>query len=91
MLAKPKQRHEGPFRDPEWTVSTAARQATPSDRVTDLAKSKKLAEGYHPSREVVWRVGVGARNAVASNRLEPCVVFLVMHLTHSRHVDKISN
>ena len=67
-LAKAKERREGPFRDPEWEILPAALQATPSDRVGELAKPKKVAEGYQPSREVVWRVTMGARSAVASNR-----------------------
>ena len=67
-LAKPKERPDGPFRDPEWKVSPATMQATASDRVMELSKPKKLADGYQPCRDVVWKVGVGARNAVASNR-----------------------
>ncbi len=68
QLAKPKQRPDGPFREPQWTVHGGALQATPTDRVCELAKPKKLADGYQPSREVVWKVGVGTKNAVASNR-----------------------
>ena len=67
-LAVPKQRPEGPFRDPEWTVQQGARQATASERLSELAKAKKVADGYQPSRDVLWRVSIGARNAVASNR-----------------------
>ncbi len=67
-LARPKSRPGGPFRDPQWTVPTAALQATPSDRVMDLAKPKRLADGYQLSREVVWRISTGAKNAMASNR-----------------------
>lgn len=51
-------------------VSRAAKQASPSDRVGELSKSKKLAEGYAPCRSVLWRVSTGARNAVASTRME---------------------
>jgi len=72
-LAKPKERQEGPFREPEWTVSKAARHATPSDKVLNLAKPKKLADGYCPSRDVVWKVSMGAKNAVASNRFDLCM------------------
>ena len=67
-LAKPKERPDGPFRDPEWTVLSSTLQATASDRVMDLSKPKKLADSYQPCRDVIWKVGVGARNAVASNR-----------------------
>ena len=68
QLARPKQRPDGPFRDPEWKVTSGALQATYTERVGELAKPKRLADGYQPSRDVVWRVSVGARNAVASNR-----------------------
>lgn len=67
-LAKPKERPNGPFRDPEWTVLSSTLQATASDRVMELSKPKKLSDGYQPCRDVIWKVGVGARNAVASNR-----------------------
>lgn len=68
-LAKPKQSVEGPFRDPQWQVSEAAKKASPSDRITELCRAKRQAEGYQPCRDVEWRVSIGARNAVASNRL----------------------
>ena len=67
-LARPKQRPDGPFRDPEWKVSPSTMQATATDRVTELSKAKKLADGYQPSRDVIWKVGTGAKSAVASNR-----------------------
>lgn len=69
-LAKPKQRLDGPFRDPQWKVSGGALQAVPSDRLMELSKPKKLADGHQPSRDVVWKVSSGAKHAVASNRLE---------------------
>ena len=67
-LAKAKERPDGPFRDPEWKVSPATMQATASDRVMELSKPKKLADGYQPCRDVIWKVGMGAKTAVASNR-----------------------
>lgn len=67
-LAKPKVRLDGPFRDPQWQVSDPAREAIPTDRVLELAKAKKLAEGYRTCRGVIWRPSPGAMNAVASNR-----------------------
>jgi len=67
-LAQPKKRPDGPFRDPQWKVAQSALEASASDRLLELARSKRLADGYQPSREVVWRVGTGAKNAVASNR-----------------------
>ena len=69
-LAVPKKHVEGPFRDPQWEVSKASKEATPTDRLTDLAKAKKLADGYQPCKSVVWKVSTGARNAVASTRME---------------------
>ena len=67
-LAKPKVRQDGPFRDAEWKVSEGAKQCTPTERLEELARPKKPAEGYQPCRDTVWKVGVGALNAVASNR-----------------------
>ena len=49
-------------------MSSSTLQATASGRVMDLSKPKKLPDGYQPCRDVVWKVSVGARNAVASNR-----------------------
>ena len=68
QLARPKLRHEGPFRDPQWVVSQAALGGVASEKVGELARPKKLAEGYQQSRDVIWRVSLGARNAIASNR-----------------------
>ena len=67
-LAKHKTRLDGPFREPEWKVSEAAMQAAPTERVQELAKPKKVPEGYEADREVVWKVGTGTLNAVTSNR-----------------------
>ena len=69
-LATPKKRLDGPFRDPQWEVSKASMQAVPTDRVMDLAKSKKLADGYQPCKSALWKVSTGAKNAVASTRME---------------------
>lgn len=87
-LAKPKQSVEGPFRDPQWQVSEAAKKASPSDRITELCRAKRQAEGYQPCRDVEWKVSIGAKNAVASNRLgggmamiwgEGTYMYLCMH------------
>lgn len=67
-LAKPKYRGDGPFRDAEWEVSANAKQAISSERTVELARARKPAEGYVPNRGPIWRVGMGAMNAVASNR-----------------------
>ncbi len=67
-LSAAKSRPDGPFRDPQWTVSKTAMEATPTDRVTDLAKPKRLADSYRPCREPIWKVTTGAMNATVSNR-----------------------
>lgn len=67
-LAKPKPHFDGPYRDAQWPVSNAAKEAIAGERLLDLSKSRKLAEGYMPCRGVIWKVGVGALNAVTSNR-----------------------
>lgn len=68
QLAREKLRREGPFREPQWAVSQAALGGVASEKVAELARPKKLAEGYQPSRDVIWRVSLGARNAITSNR-----------------------
>lgn len=68
-LATPKKRLDGPFRNPIWVVPKGAMQASPSARVLELAKHKRLVEGYQPSRSPIWRVTSAAKKAVASNRM----------------------
>ena len=67
-LAQAKEKAGGPFREPQWQVSEATKRARPTDRVLDLARQKKVAEGYQPCRDVEWKVSNGAKSAVASNR-----------------------
>lgn len=67
-LAKPKEHLNGLFREAEWPVADGAKQATPSERIAELARHKKPAEGYQTCRSPIWKVGVGALNAVSSNR-----------------------
>ena len=67
-LAKPKHSMEGPFREPQWQVSEATKNARASECVLELSRAKRLAEGYQPCRNVEWKVSNGAKNAVASNR-----------------------
>ena len=78
QLAKPKERPDGPFRDPEWKISPVTMQATATDRVMELSKPKKLADGYQPCRDVIWKVGMGARTAVASNRYVPHTMIVLL-------------
>ena len=78
-------RLEGPFREPEWPVSTGkynnnllnlmiiiifigAKHADPTERLVELARPKRIAEGYEPSRDVIWKVTTGAKTATASAR-----------------------
>ena len=68
-LATPKIRLGGPFRDPIWAVSKETMQASPSPRILELAKHKRLVEGYQSSRGPIWRVSSAAKKAVASNRM----------------------
>ena len=67
-LAKAKHSMEGPFREPQWQVTDAAKKARATDRIIDLSRPKKVAEDHQPCRNVEWRVSDGAKNAVASNR-----------------------
>ena len=68
-LATPKKRLGGPFRDPIWVVSKETMQASPSPRVLELAKHKRLMEGHQSSRSPIWRVPSAAKKAVASKRM----------------------
>ena len=68
-LSTPKKRIGGPFQLPIWVVSKDTMQASPSPRVIELAKHKRLVEGYRSSRSPIWRVSSAAKKAVASNRM----------------------
>ena len=68
-LSTPKKRMGGPFRNPIWVVSKDTMQASPSPRVVELAKHKRLVEGYRSSRSPIWRVSSAAKKAVPSNRM----------------------
>ena len=67
-LAQPKERTDGPFREPQWQISEATKRVIASDRTLELSRAKKHAEGYQPCREMEWKVSTGAKNAVASNK-----------------------
>ncbi len=88
-LSAPKSRPDGPFRDPQWTVSKTAMEAAPSERVADLAKPKRLADGYRPCREPIWKVTTGAKNAAASNRsvMESRMILLLTGILFCRVED----
>ena len=43
--------------------------AIPSERLSELSKSKGVTDGYEPCRDVAWMVSGAARRAVASERL----------------------
>lgn len=68
-LATPKKRLGGPFRDPIWVVSKETMQASPSPRVLELAKHKRVMEGHQSSRSPIWRISSAAKKAVASKRM----------------------
>lgn len=45
-----------------------ALQAEPTQRLNELSRPKRLAEGHEASRDGYWRVTNGAKSAVASSR-----------------------
>ena len=61
-------------------MSAQALQASPSEKILELSKAKKLAEGYKPSRGPQWKVGKGALNAVTSTRYYTCIAHTCSHL-----------
>lgn len=69
-LSRPKERNEGPYRDPDWQVSKSARNAQASSRVQELSQPKKLTDGYYPNREGEWHVSRSALRANATERLK---------------------
>ncbi|XP_046378520.1 testicular haploid expressed gene protein-like isoform X4 [Haliotis rufescens] len=69
-LATPKDRNPGPFREPQWTVSAAAKNSSASTRSMELARAKGTTEGFQPAKEVEWPVTRAAKRAVASSRLD---------------------
>lgn len=44
-------------------------QAETGQRLNELSRPKRLAEGYESSRDVIWKVTTGAKLAIASSRL----------------------
>ncbi|XP_043914839.1 testicular haploid expressed gene protein-like isoform X2 [Protopterus annectens] len=75
-LAIPKDRRETMFfetgapEEPIRPVSKSACFSTASSRIQELAKTKKLPEGYQPERNVIWIVSNAAKRAVATPRIE---------------------
>ena len=49
-------------------LNLGALQANSSPRILELARPKRLADGYQESKNVIWKVLAGAKNAVASGR-----------------------
>ncbi|KAL3864484.1 hypothetical protein ACJMK2_006163 [Sinanodonta woodiana] len=70
QLATPKKRPEGPFREPGWPVTYAAKTASAGTRCLELARAKTIVEGYQLPREVEWPVSRAAKRAVATGRLD---------------------
>uniref|UniRef100_A0A8C2YLV1 Uncharacterized protein n=1 Tax=Chinchilla lanigera TaxID=34839 RepID=A0A8C2YLV1_CHILA len=65
-LCYERERSEMPIRP----VTPAALSATPSPRVTALAKSKPLHQDYLPAREAQWPVSHAATHSKASPRIQ---------------------
>merc|ERR1712050_2426 len=77
-LAEPKNRPEGPFREPTWPVSSRARNASPSNRCLELSKAKNVADGYVPNLDnPIWPVSKSARRATATPRINELSVPIV--------------
>lgn len=70
ILSRHKERNEGAFRHPQWAVSKSARNGMASNRVQELSQPKKLTDGYHPTRDVEWRVPRSALRAAPTERLK---------------------
>ena len=49
-------------------ILVGALQAEPTQRLNELSRPKRLAEGHEASRDGYWRVTNGAKSAVASSR-----------------------
>ncbi|XP_041368423.1 testicular haploid expressed gene protein-like isoform X2 [Gigantopelta aegis] len=69
-LASPKQRPEGPFREPTWSVTQAAKNASASARCMELARPKGVVDGYLMARDVEWPVSRAAKRAATTDRIE---------------------
>ncbi|XP_011409976.1 PREDICTED: testicular haploid expressed gene protein-like [Amphimedon queenslandica] len=93
-LAQPKERPDGPFRDAEWPVSKGALQAEPTQRLNELSRPKRLAEGHEASRDGYWRVTNGAKSAVASSRIselaKPIIRATMDHVQFNPDVFQVS-
>ncbi|XP_064631746.1 sperm microtubule associated protein 2-like [Lineus longissimus] len=77
-LATPKNRPEGPFREPQWPVALSAKKASANQRCVELAKAKGVADGYVPNREeALWHVSRGAKRATASGRVNELAVPII--------------
>lgn len=77
-LATPKNRPDGPFREPQWPVALSAKKASANQRCVELAKAKGVADGYIPNREdAIWSVSRGAKRAVASGRVNELAVPII--------------
>ena len=49
-------------------IFIGAKHADATERLVELARPKRIAEGYEPSRDVIWKVTTGAKTATASTR-----------------------
>ncbi|XP_006868134.1 PREDICTED: testicular haploid expressed gene protein-like [Chrysochloris asiatica] len=75
-LAHPRLKIEGLCYDlensdmPIRPITTAAKQAISSARVTTLAKSKSVHQDYLPAREACWPVSYAATHSKVSSRIQ---------------------
>ncbi|XP_011440441.1 testicular haploid expressed gene protein-like isoform X3 [Crassostrea angulata] len=68
-LATPKNRSEGPFRDPKWPVTPAAKNASAKARSQELARPKGTTDGYMLPKDEMWPISKAAKRATASGRV----------------------
>lgn len=69
-LAKPKIRRDMLLdKEPQWRVTRATLRAAMTARIGELSVSKKLTDGYQPSRDVEWKVPRAVLKAKATQRV----------------------
>nr|XP_022341435.1 testicular haploid expressed gene protein-like isoform X3 [Crassostrea virginica] len=68
-LAAPKNRSEGPFREPTWPVTHSAMNATCKARSQELSRAKGTTDGYMLPKDEMWPISRAAKRATASGRV----------------------
>lgn len=69
-LAYPKKRPEGPFREPQWPVSLSAKNASATERCSELSRAKTTTDAYQKPRDEMWPISRAARRATATPRVD---------------------